>query len=821
MTAPMPPNPSNTPHITPEQWQTLLARLNNAQREAVTAGDGAVLVLAGPGSGKTRVLTHRIAHLVAHKQVNPAHIMAVTFTNKAAREMQERIAKLMGDKLTGLRIGTFHALCARILRIEYQATPFAQDYVIYDTDDQIKLIEQVMSSLNLDSRKYSPRAVLGAISNAKNELILPKQYDAGDYFTEIVKRVYPRYQRSLLENNAMDFDDLLVNTVLMLQGDDYVREKYQNRLKHILVDEFQDTNMVQYQLVKLFGAPQNNIFAVGDEDQSIYAFRGADYRNVLRLRQDYPDAQVVLLEENYRSTQIILDVARAVIDQNRNRTRKELFTQQGDGERITIRQCYDDKEEARYIMEEINRLREAGIPYTDVAVMYRTNAQSRAIESACIDNAVPYVLVGGVGFYKRREVRDLLAYLRVISNPNDTVAFARIINTPRRGIGTKSFASFQQWVANENMNYGIALNKLLEGEKTPLANAAQKRFTEFAHLWQRWRNINDDPETPLVALLDAIMIDVGYNFYITDISENDLEIDDRMGNIAELRGLLIQADDLGMALNEFLSEQALMTDVDNAQMDGEKITLMTLHAAKGLEFPAVFITGLEEGILPHMRATDEDQTSGTREALEEERRLFYVGITRAKTNLYLTYAFRRTRFGSSEVRSASSFLNDVPEDLIDPATSTHDTQGNNFQKMTSWDSMYGDAESEPPRNNISAEEARQGLARLRRDFEQFRASLDDDDDAPPSTNKRQDKSKQRPNRSARQKIVRFPGSIDTGETQFEPNQRVRHPLFGVGRVLDSVLAGGDEEVTIQFENPRYGKKTLLASLANLTIISEA
>lgn len=783
--------------------EPLLDKLNPAQREAVTAEGGAVLVLAGPGSGKTRVLTHRIAYLVA-RGVAPYHIMAVTFTNKAASEMTERLRQLLGDDLKGTRIGTFHALCARILRAEHHATPFSADYTIFDTDDQLKVVTQVMSEQNLDTRKSPPRAILNAISNAKNEFILPTQYQAGDYFSGIVQRVYPAYQRLLLDSNAMDFDDLLVNAVLLIQGDDAVREKYQRLVQHILVDEFQDTNMVQYRLVKLFGAPQGNIFAVGDEDQSIYAFRGADYRNVQRFRQDYTDANVILLEQNYRSTQNILDVAQAVIKHNRNRTHKHLTTTKGAGERITLRECYDDHEEAQFILDTIGELRMQGHRYDDFAVMYRTNAQSRALESTCLDYGVPYTLVGGVGFYKRREVRDLLAYLRVVNNPDDRIAFARIINVPRRGIGEASLRKFQQWVAEAGITYSEALDQILQGGRTPLSSTIQQRFARFAQMWTRWRQIVDDAEIPLTALFDDIRQQTAYVEYLKDTGDTPNEVNERMENLDELRGLLAQADEQGWRLNDFLNNEALKSDVDNEQRDTPHVTLMTLHAAKGLEYPFVFITGLEEGILPHQRALEDDFTLGTNDALEEERRLLYVGITRAKERLYLSYAFRRTRFGSSDVQSPSSFLANVPPELIEGKAQT---PKDDYRRQTHWDSVYT-----PPSTG--------GLERMQADFDAFRASRTPSPDA--LSQKHEEKPVSKPsapprskNPDIRKKIIHFPGSKDAVEPHFKPDQRVTHPLFGVGRVLDSVVVGGEEEITVQFDNPRYGKKTLLNSLANL------
>ncbi|QPC82507.1 UvrD-helicase domain-containing protein [Phototrophicus methaneseepsis] len=766
----------------------LLAGLNDRQRAAVTAGGGPILVLAGPGSGKTRVLTRRIAYLINEMNIPARSIMAVTFTNKAAGEMRNRLKSLAGDRMRAVQIGTFHATCARILRIEHDSTPYGKDFVIYDTDDQLNAIGQAMSELNIDTRKFNPRAVLGAISSAKNELILPSGYVGQDYFGEIVSRVYPRYQAILLDSNAMDFDDLLVQMVLALHHSPVLQEKYQRKFAWVLVDEFQDTNTVQYQLVSLFGAPQNNIFVVGDEDQSIYAFRGADYRNVARFRQDYPDASVILLEQNYRSTQVVLDVANAVISRNKHRTPKALFTDKAGGELITLHEAYDDEYEARYVMEEIDDLRRRGYHYSDMAVMYRTNPQSRALERACVDEGIPYTLVGGVGFYKRREIRDMLAYLRVVQNPDDRVSFARIINTPKRGIGKKSLESFQYWAADAEMSYGEALIKLLEGADNPLGARAAKLFRDFAEQLFAWRSLTE--ASTLVDLFDTISSDVGYNLYLHEISDNDLEAADRMDNLSELRGLLVQADEDEINLPEFLIDQALMTDADTKLTGEDRITLMTLHAAKGLEYPVVFITGLEDGLLPHFRSFDEP------DGVEEERRLLYVGITRAMERLYLTYAFKRTTWSGSQAQERSSFLYDIPEDMTAglPSGLNTDRSYQSYKQMTTWGNTRAAQDTE--RRNATS-----GLDRLRRDLQRGSATSNSG------------------NKAVNSKIIPFPGSEPQppAEPQFHTGMSVYHSVFGAGMVVESHVNQDDEEVTVVFSDKRYGVKKLLASLANLTV----
>jgi len=740
--------------------------MNPQQAQAITAGDGPVLVLAGPGSGKTSVLTRRIAYQISERQV-PAHrMMAVTFTNKAAGEMRERVEYLLDDKLRGLQIGTFHATCARFLRMEAESLDYKRDYIIYDSDDQQSVIKAVMQRLNIDTKKYNPRAVLSSISSAKNEIILPDQYPTNDYFSEIVKRVYEAYQKALLAANAMDFDDLLLNMVLLLRNNEVVRDKYQRRFHYVLVDEFQDTNKVQYELVKYFAAPQNNVFVVGDEDQAIYAFRGADYRNVLRFRDSYPDPTVILLEQNYRSTQTILDVARAVIDHNQNRTPKALHTDKGKGELINVFEAYDERYEAEYVLEQIHQLRmDEGYDYKDFAVMYRTNAQSRAMEQAFINDSVPYTLVGGVGFYKRREVKDMLAYLRVVQNPDDDVSLDRIINVPKRAIGKKSWQSFQDWVRRENITNTEAFNRLLDGEPSGLSNAVRKKFTGFAEMLKDWQNIAATGD--LLNLFDNITASLGYYLYLEDISKSPEEAVDRADNVRELRGLLMYATEYQQPLHEFLSEQSLVADVDSLKDDQDAVTLLTLHAAKGLEYPVVFITGIETGILPHFRSFEE------LEGIDEERRLFYVGVTRAKDRLYLTYAFRRALYnGSGNKTEASEFLGTIPAHLMDgsPTTLANVRKSQNYADQFRWESPTPKRES-----------------RLNRDLREKAVTRSDGDS------------------KLKDKIIPFPGGTqDTPAAKFTFGKRVRHPHFGEGKVLGVTR----DMVDVMFDGEQLPKKIL-------------
>lgn len=751
----------------------LLSGLNEQQYAAVTAGTGPVLVLAGPGSGKTRVLTRRVAFLVREMGVKPWEIMAVTFTNKAAGEMRHRVRRMLDDDIRGLQIGTFHSTCARLLRIEHEATPYRQDYVIYDSDDQTSLIGQVLEAENIDKKKFSPRAVLGSISKAKNELILPHEYEGDGYWGEVVRRCYVRYQDTLLNSNAMDFDDLLVQMVLLLRDNPFIREKYGERFPFLLVDEFQDTNMAQFELVKLVGQPQNNIFVVGDEDQSIYAFRGADYRNVLRFQDEYPNAQVILLEQNYRSTQTVLNVARAVIDHNQNRTPKALFTDRGDGTPIVVHEAFDEEAEAEFIVESIERMRRVGYRYADCAIMYRTNALSRPLEAAFRKHSVPYTLVGGVGFYGRREVRDMLAYLRVVVNPDDRVSFERVINTPRRGIGNKSLESFLSWALQDGGSIAGGLERLMKGDARGLSKRVAALFTEFAAQLDQWQRRAQPGQ--LATLFDQIQIDIDYTEYLYNkISDSDAEAKERSFNVQELRVLLVAADEDEIPLSEFIVEQALMTDVDTQREDedADQVTLLTLHAAKGLEFPVVFITGVEEELLPHRMSFEEE------EGIEEERRLFYVGITRARDHLVLTHTFRRSFYGGyGEERMASGFLRDIPTEYIDDSSSTTASDSwyreeNEYQNMTRWPQVGG-------------------LDRLRRDLA-----------------RKSGQEPQKPkNEKVRGKIIPFPGTQET-KTQFSTGMQVKHAIFGSGTVIESKLDAGVELVTVAFQNKKHGIKEL-------------
>jgi len=640
-------------------FSPILDDLNQAQREAVQHGDGPMLVLAGPGSGKTRVLTHRVAYLVRERGVWPYRILAVTFTNKAAREMRSRLYNLLGEEIHWLTIGTFHATCARLLRREANHIGFSSSFVIFDEEDTLTLLTQVVKELNLDDKKYRPPGLRVAISRAKNELLTLTGWEPRTYWEEIALRVYERYQTRLAEQNAMDFDDLLTHTVRLFQEQPEVLQRYQERYHHLLVDEWQDTNMAQYEIIRLLAGKRRNVFVVGDEDQSIYSWRGANFRNVQRFREDFPEARVILLEQNYRSTQTVLDAAQAVIQHNVHRTKKNLWTDKGPGPRITIYEAYNEEEEGSYVVEEIQRLVREGLARAgDCAIMYRTNAQSRAIEEAFIRRGLPYRLVGATRFYQRREIKDVIAYLRLIHNPEDLVSLERIINVPPRDIGKSTIASLWMWAAAMEVSPYKALSMLRENNspmQPPFGSRASRSLLAFLTLLDNLQEAST--RLPLPELLDQVLERTGYKNYLCDGTE---EGEERWGNVMELRSVAAQYASLSPeeALPTFLEDVALVSDVDNLEENVDAPTLLTLHMAKGLEFPVVFITGLEEGLFPHSRSFDNP------DQMEEERRLCYVGITRAKERLYLLHAFRRSIWDNDEIRVPSRFIEDIPARLV-------------------------------------------------------------------------------------------------------------------------------------------------------------
>ena len=640
----------------------VLQDLNEPQRRAVQVPSGALLILAGPGSGKTRVIAHRIAYLVRERDVPPWRVLAVTFTNKAAGEMRLRVERLLDAGARELTLGTFHSVCARILRRDGEAIGLPSDFVIYDSDDQTAVVRQTQRALNIDPRRFPPRALLSAISAAKNERRDPASSlrDAGSYFEEVVGRVYQRYQVALRDSAAVDFDDLLGEVLRLFEQHPDVRDRYAERYRHVLIDEFQDTNLVQYRLAQALASAHGNITAVGDPDQSIYSWRAADLQNLLHFERDFPEAQVMLLEQNYRSTGHILRAAHAVITLAADRRERSLWTENADGQPIVVQELYDGDEEGHFIGLEIQRQRrEERRAFSDFAVMYRTNAQSRAIEEACIEQGIRYRIVGGTRFYDRREVRDLLAYLRLVHNHADAQAFRRIVNVPGRGIGDRSVEQIQRTAESLERPLLSVAAMIGRGDTDPalpqLRGDIRLALRDFVALIDRLSTARD--EQTVAGLLDAVLAETRYHEHLQRNDEEHAEV--RWENVQELRNVAAQYEDLegGASLSSFLEEVALVADVDDPDAEvPDAVTLTTLHAAKGLEYPVVFMPGMEEGLLPHFRSLDDPAQ------MEEERRVCYVGMTRAQQRLYLTRARRRFQQGQFRAALPSRFLDDIAEE---------------------------------------------------------------------------------------------------------------------------------------------------------------
>ncbi len=673
---------------------SILSTLNSKQQEAVKTTHGPVLVIAGAGSGKTRALTHRIAYMIREKGISPWNILAVTFTNKAANEMKNRIVQLLsathemsaevrvayGPELDLPSVGTFHAGCMRILRKHLHLLDYENSFVIYDTADQQILVKHVMADLHIDEKQFNPRAILNYISGAKNQLIGPVEYQhlVHNYFTERVAEVYESYQKNLQKNNALDFDDIIMKTVELFQREPKILGSYQEKFQFISVDEYQDTNHAQYVLTNLLAKKYQNLCVIGDSDQSIYSFRGANIGNILNFEKDYPQAKIILLEQNYRSTQNILDAAHSIIVKNNKRKEKKLWTERNGGEKIVVKSLENERDEGGFIAREIeNQLQTHETKsYRDFVVLYRTNAQSRVLEEVFLRHGLPYKIVGGIKFYERKEIRDLLAYLRVIQNPADSVSLLRIINTPPRKIGSKTLETIQQYAATQNLSFFGAMEQIVEQTGSDAENLAQdnknhlqpptvasvdlqdaklEAIRAFVKLIKNLQKINR--EFPASGLIKHVL---DYTDYKKMIDDNTAEGDARLENIYELIGVASKYNQLepGLSLNIFLEEVALIADVDSLNNEDNAVTFMTVHSAKGLEFPVVFLAGLEEGIFPHSRSLLE------RDELEEERRLMYVAITRARDRLYLLSAKNRMLYGEAHSSAPSQFLADIPEVLL-------------------------------------------------------------------------------------------------------------------------------------------------------------
>ena len=632
--------------------------LNPMQKEAVFHTEGPLLILAGAGSGKTRVLTHRVAYLIDEKNVNPWNILAITFTNKAAGEMRERVDQLVGFGAESIWVSTFHSTCVRILRRHIECLGYTTSFSIYDSDDQKTLMKQVFKSLDVDTKQFKERSVLGVISSAKDKLIMPEEFllNAGqDFRQKKVGEIYKEYQKQLKKNNALDFDDLIVKTVELFQNNAEVLNYYQERFKYIMVDEYQDTNQAQFKLVNLLADKYRNLCVVGDDDQSIYRFRGADIENILSFESAFPGAKVIKLEENYRSTQNILNAANGVIRHNRGRKDKTLWTANGEGSLIRFKQFDMAREEADYVARQI---RDSEFSYQDQAVLYRTNAQSRLIEERCIFYNVPYRLVGGVNFYQRREIKDILAYLKTIANGVDDLAVLRIINVPKRGIGATTMGKVTAFASEHGMSLYGALKEARQ--VTGLGKAAEK-ILKFIGQMESFRARAESEDFSIRDLIEGIMDETGYQQELE--AEGEIEAQTRLENIEELvnKAVSYEEDSEHPTLDEFLEQVALVADIDSMDESEDRVTLMTLHSAKGLEFPKVYLVGMEDGLFPSMMSINSDD----RTDLEEERRLCYVGITRAKKELVLTSARQRMVNGETRYCKPSRFLEEVPEGLLD------------------------------------------------------------------------------------------------------------------------------------------------------------
>jgi DNA helicase-2/ATP-dependent DNA helicase PcrA len=646
-----------TPLIS-QPMSLILEGLNEKQRDAVLATDGPVLIIAGAGSGKTKALTHRIAYLIQEKNMMPWNILAVTFTNKAANEMKERISKLLGGDINEMpTVGTFHSVCAQILRRHIHLMGYENSFVIYDSNDQVVLMKRLMKERHISEKEINPKAVLGHISQAKNQLMTAEEYQmrAHNYFGQRVGELYGPYQRELAKSQALDFDDLIMLTVQLFQQFPELLDKYQERYRYISVDEYQDTNHAQYTLVHLLAEKYRNICVIGDPDQSIYSWRGANMQNILDFEKDYSEALVIKLEQNYRSTSVILDAAHSVIEKNRNRRDKQLWTEREGGDLINIWNAMNERDEAVKIALAITEhLRGSEAPaYNDFAVLYRTNAQSRAIEEAFMRYGIPYKIVGGVKFYARKEIKDIIAYLRVIVNPDDTVSLLRIINTPARKIGGKTLERVQQFAVQNDISIFRALERANE---IPAMGKKAEVLMKFVNLIRRFQGINH--EYAAAGVVKHVIEESGYKAML--LADKTPEGEARLQNIMELISVAdkYEALEAGLSLATFLEEIALISDLDTMEEGHNAVTMMTLHSAKGLEFPVVFIAGLEEGVFPHSRALYEPME------LEEERRLMYVGITRAMNHLYLLYAQQRMLFGEFKQSAPSQFLHDLPEELV-------------------------------------------------------------------------------------------------------------------------------------------------------------
>ena len=768
--------------------QDILKGLNDKQYEAVVNTEGPCLVIAGAGSGKTKVLTHKIAYLIGEKGAHPWDILAITFTNKAANEMKERIAGLVGDIAKDIWMGTFHSICVRILRRFIDRIGFDSSFIIFDTSDQKTLVKGCLKDLAIDDKMFTDRAVLSEISNAKNEMLEPDQYQAranGDFRKEKIASVYNLYQKRLRENNAIDFDDIINYTIKILMENPDVLEYYSNKFRYVLVDEYQDTNKAQFTLVTLLASKNGNITVVGDNDQGIYSFRGADISNILNFERDFPGTKIIKLEQNYRCTGNILKAANSVIKNNEVKYKKELWTQNEEGNLPRVYQAQNEYDEGSYIVEQIEHLRrEEYYKYSDFAILYRMNTQSRAIEDILRRENIPYKIIGGLKFYERKEIKDIIAYLRLIQNGNDNLSLKRIINEPKRGIGKTSLDKIEQIASSsETSMYEVIKNAEQYG-----LNRVYLNSREFVNVIEELKARKDE-----LTISELIKLTLKKSCYTKALEEeNTIEAENRIENLDEFLTVAIEFEEQEAenSLSQFLEGITLSSDIDDLEDDEEYVTLMTLHSAKGLEFPAVFLVGMEEGIFPGYKSISEEKE------LEEERRLCYVGITRAKENLFLTCSKQRTIFGSTSYNPTSRFLNEIPQELLEGYEEAFGETSNKDQmfKDSKYSWTYGSKDNgaiktykiDENRPVAAASSVQNNNGFMFRTAESFLNNL-----TKKSTN-----------------------TVDL--SQYKSGVKVFHKKFGQGIINQVEPEGEDLKVDINFE--KVGHKRLMAKFANLEVI---
>ena len=776
--------------------EDLINSLNNKQKEAVLATEGPCLVIAGAGSGKTKVLTHKIAYLMAEKYIKPWNILAITFTNKAANEMKERVQKLVGDAANDMWIGTFHSICVRILRKFIDRIGYDTSFIIFDTSDQKTVVKECLKELKIDDKLFTDKSVMYEISNAKNEMLEPMQYSAsavGDFRKETIAKIYDLYQRKLKENNAIDFDDIINFTIKILMQNDDILDMYNEKFKYVLVDEYQDTNKAQFTLVKLLAAKYGNITVVGDNDQGIYSFRGADISNILNFEKDFPGTKIIKLEQNYRCTGNILKAANAVIKHNTVKYDKKLWTENDEGNKPSIYSGDDEYDEATYIVRQINHLKtEEYYKYSDFAVLYRMNSQSRAIEDILRRENIPYKIIGGLKFYERKEIKDIIAYLRLIFNNADNLSLKRIINEPKRGVGKTSIDAIQEIADNQ----GISMYEVIKDAAQYGLNRVYTNTRDFVEQIEYLKAKKD--EIKISDLIKETLNKTGYTKALE--LENTIEAESRIQNLDEFLTVAIEFEDefAENGLAEFLEGITLTTDLDNADTNEDSVTLMTLHSAKGLEFPVVFLVGMEEGIFPGYKSIGEEKE------LEEERRLFYVGITRAKEFLHLTCAKRRTIFGSTSYNQVSRFVKEIPKDVLDG----YDDVINGNKDSES----FGESNYKWEYGNSNKFEGFGNSSKVK--------TYNIDTYKVPSTASAKSENTNttgfafRTAESFLNKLNKKENSVDI--SQYKEGQRVYHKKFGEGTINKLEAEGDDFKVDISFD--KSGNKRLMAKFAGLQII---